>query len=267
MDIWLPAIASAHGADLDRVNSYVHWLMAVLFLGWSIYFVYALFRFSASRNPRANPEGTKSHGSTYVEIGVVIAEAILLVGFSVPLWAARVDDFPDPEKATVAHIVGQQFAWNIHYAGPDGKFGRTNPKMVDAQSNPMGLDRADPAAADDVTTVNQLHLPVGKPALIYVSSMDVIHSFALQEMRVKQDAVPGNIIPLWFEPTVTTDEMRKRKGQADWNYQISCAQLCGLGHYRMVGYVTIDTPEQFASWMDEQVKAAKGAGEGGDIWG
>ena len=71
--------------------------------------------------------------------------------------------------------------------------------------------------------------------------MDVIHCFGLQEMRVKQDAIPGIVTPVWFEPTVTTDDMRKRKGDDKWNYEISCAQLCGLGHYRMRGYVTIDT--------------------------
>ena len=150
----------------------------------------------------------------------------------------------------MVRVVGQQFAWNIHYPGPDGKFGKTDPKLVDAQSNPLGLDRRDPAAADDFTTVNQLHLPVGKPAIIYLSSLDVIHSFALQEMRVKQDAIPGMSTPVWFVPTVTSDDMKKRKGDEKWSYEISCAQLCGLGHYRMRGYVTIDTPEQFQAWMD-----------------
>ena len=264
LDRWMPAIASAHGADLDKVNVYVHWLMAVLFLGWTIYFVIVLFRFRAARQPRANPDGVQNHYSTYVEVGVIVAEAVLLLGFSIPLWAARVDQFPEPDKATVARIVGQQFAWNIHYPGADGKFGRTDPKLIDAQSNPLGLDRADPAAADDVTTVNQLHLPVHKPALIYVSSMDVIHSFALQEMRVKQDAVPGNLIPVWFEPTVTTDEMRKQKDKPEFNYEIACSQLCGLGHYRMRAFVTVHTQEGFQAWLDEQ--AANLSGQEGSFW-
>ena len=180
----------------------------------------------------------QSHASTYVEVGVIIAEAVLLLGFSIPLWAERVNQFPAESEATVVRVIGQQFAWNIHYPGPDGKFGKTDPKLVDAQSNPIGLDRSDPAAADDVVTVNQLHLPVGKPAIIHISSLDVIHSFALQEMRVKQDAIPGMSTPVWFIPTVTSDDMKKRKGDEKWSYEISCAQLCGLGHYRMRGYVT-----------------------------
>ena len=198
---------------------------------------------------------------------MIVAEAVLLLGFSIPLWAERVNQFPPEGEATVVRVVAQQFAWNIHYPGPDGKFGRTDPKLVDPQSNPLGLDRGDPAAADDVTTVNQLHLPVGKPAIIQISSLDVIHSFAIQEMRVKQDAIPGMSTPVWFVPTVTSDDMKKQKSDEKWSYQINCAQLCGLGHYRMVGYVTIDTPEQYQAWMDAEVKKAKGGEGGGGFWG
>jgi cytochrome c oxidase subunit 2 len=262
----LPALASEHGGALDDLTLYVHILMAVLFVGWGTYFVVALMRFRASRNPQANPDGVKNHSSTYVEVGVIVAEAVLLIGFSVPLWAQRVDEFPNPAEATVVRVVGQQFAWNVHYPGADGTFGRADAMLVDSQSNPIGLDRKDPAAADDVVTVNQLHLPVDKPAIVYVSSLDVIHSFGLKEMRVKQDAIPGLSTPLWFVPTVTTDAMRTALGNPEWNYEISCAQLCGLGHYRMRGYVTIDTAEQFRAWMDAEVKKLQGGGDE-DIWG
>jgi cytochrome c oxidase subunit II len=265
--LYLPALASAHGGALDRMTLWVHLLMLVLFVGWSIYFVIVLLRFRASKSPKANPEGVQNHASTYVEIGVIVVEAVLLLGFSIPLWAERVNQFPPEGEATVVRAVAQQFAWNIHYPGPDGKFGRTDPKLVDPQSNPLGLDRGDPAAADDVTTVNQLHLPVGKPAIIQISSLDVIHSFAIQEMRVKQDAIPGMSTPVWFVPTVTSDDMKKQKSDEKWSYQINCAQLCGLGHYRMVGYVTIDTPEQYQAWMDAEVKKAKGGEGGGGFWG
>lgn len=261
----LPELASAHGGDLDRLTLYLHMLMGVLFTGWAIYFVIALFKFRASKNPVANPDGVQSHASSYIEVAVVVAEAILLLGFSVPLWAARVDQFPPEKDATRVRVVGQQFAWNIHYPGPDGIFGKTDVKLVDAQSNPLGLDRKDAAAADDFTTVNQLHLPVNKPVIVYLSSLDVIHSFGLQEMRVKQDAIPGIVTPLWFTPVVTSDDMKKRKGDDKWSYEISCAQLCGLGHYRMRGYVSIDTAEQFAAWTADQAKAAKDAGSG-DEW-
>ncbi len=250
--LFLPLSASEHAPRLDFMLELVHWLMLLLFVGWSIYFIVALARFRASRNPQASYEGAKGKPAKWAEVGVVIAEAILLLGFSFPLWAERVEAFPDEREATVVRVVGEQFAWNVHYPGPDGIFGRTDPALVDLQTNPLGLDRSDPAAADDIVTLNQLHLPVNKPALIYVSSKDVIHSFALWEMRVKQDAIPGLRIPVWFVPTVTTAEARARTGNPEYNFEIGCAQLCGLGHYRMRGFLTVETAEEFQAWLDEQ---------------
>lgn len=260
----LPRVASAHGAALDHTLGLVHILMLVLFVGWGSFFLYVLFRFRRGANPRADHVGVTGKTSTWLEVAVAAVEAVLLIGFSIPLWAARVEKFPPAGEATVVRVVGEQFAWNVWYPGPDGVFGKQDPAKIDVQSNPLGLDRQDPSAKDDVTTVNQLHLPAGKPALIYLSSKDVIHSFALQEMRIKQDAVPGVLIPVWFEPTVTTDEMRKIRNQPDYNYEISCAQLCGLGHYRMRGFVTIDTADGYKQWMDAE--QAKLGGEGDSFW-
>ncbi len=230
----------------------VHILMGVLFAGWLCFFLYALYRFRRKSNPVANYKGATGHTSTYLEIGVAVVEAVLLIGFSIPLWAKRVAAFPAESEAVVVRVVGEQFAWNIHYPGPDGIFGKTDNTLIDLQTNPLGIDRSDPDAKDDITTVNQLHLPVGKPAIVKLSSKDVIHSFNLTEFRVKQDAVPGLVIPLWFEPTISTDDMRKRLGDDEFVYEIACAQLCGLGHYSMRGYVTIDTPEGFQAWLDEE---------------
>ena len=190
---------------------------------------------------------------------MAVVEAVLLIGFAIPLWAARVDAMPPESEALVVQVTGEQFAWNIHYPGPDGIFGRTDIKLIDLQSNPLGLDRSDPAAKDDVTTVNQLYLPVNKPVIVRLRSKDVIHSFGVPEFRVKQDAIPGLTIPIWFVPNVTTAEMRTRTGNPEFQYEIACAQLCGLGHCRMRGLVTVQTAEEFQKWMDEQVKEARSA--------
>ncbi len=248
----LPEVASAHGGALDSLTGMVHWMMLVLFVGWSLLFVYMLFRFSAKRHPKANYHGLKTNASTYAEVAVALVEAVLLIGFSVPLWSDRVDDFPELSDAVEVRVVAEQFAWNVHYPGPDGTFGRTDVSLVDAETNPLGIDLGDPAAADDITTINQLHLPVNKPAVLHLSSKDVIHSFTLNRMRVKQDMVPGLETPVWFTPTVTTAEMAEREGAGeDFNYEISCSQLCGLGHYRMRGFLTIDTQEAFETWLVE----------------
>ena len=128
--------------------------------------------------------------ASYIEWAVAFVELVLIVAFAIPAWAARVDAFPSPNEATVVRVVAEQFAWNVHYPGADGQFGRTDIKLVAAE-NPLGLDRSDPAAKDDFNSVNQLALPVNKPAIIHLSSKDVIHSFSLIQMRVKQDTIPG----------------------------------------------------------------------------
>ena len=242
LEQFLPLVASAHGHEVDRVITLVHVLMLLLFVGWGAYFVIALFKFRKKRNPRANYEGIHSHVSTAVEVGVVLFEAILLIGFSIPFWAKNVTAIPTGDDVTEVRIHAEQFAWNIHYPGPDRVFGKTDFKFFDKQSNPMGLDPNDPAGMDDVTTINQLHLPMDKTALIYLTSRDVIHSFFLPVMRVKQDVIPGMRIPIWFTPIKT--------GQ----WEIACAQLCGLGHYRMRGFFNVMTPEEFEKWAASKTK-------------
>ena len=250
----LPTLAAANGAQIDNLIGWIHIFMFVLFVGWGGFFLYCLFRFRRSRNPVADYAGVRSHASSYLEIGVAIVEAVLLIGFSIPLWAARVDHLPSESEALVVEVTGEQFAWNIHYAGPDGKFGRTDIKLLDMQSNPLAIDRDDPAAKDDVTTLNQLYLPVNKPIIVRLRSKDVIHSFGVPEFRVKQDAVPGLTIPIWFTPNVTTAEMRSRTGNSEFQYEIACAQLCGLGHAKMRAFVTVVSAEEFQKWMDDKVK-------------
>ncbi len=261
MERWLPPNAAAHGAQIDSALNWVHWLMALLFVGWMAFFLIALWRFRRARNPVANHTGVTSHASSWLEGAVAVAEGVLLIGLSIPLWADRVQEFPPEKDAVVVRMVGEQFAWNIHYPGPDGVFGRTSIDKIDLQSNPLGIDRSDPAAKDDVTTVNQLNLPVGRPAIVHLSSKDVIHSFNVPEFRVKQDAVPGITIPVWRVPTVTTAQMRQKLGKPEFVYEIACAQLCGLGHATMRGFVTVQEPAEFQKWMDEQVAAAASSGE------
>jgi cytochrome c oxidase subunit 2 len=250
----LPALAATHGAQIDNLIGWIHVFMLVLFVGWGAFFVYTLVRFRQSRHPVATYTGVKSHASSYLEVGVLVVELVLLFGFSIPLWAMRVDRIPAESEALVVQVTGEQFAWNVHYPGPDAKFGRTDLKLLDVQSNPLGLDRADPAAKDDVTTLNQLYLPVDKPIIVKLRSKDVIHSFGVPEFRVKQDAIPGLTIPIWFVPDVTTEEMRARKGNPEFQYEIACAQLCGLGHYRMRGFVTVLNTDEFQKWLDEKIK-------------
>jgi len=238
---WLgmPVAASAHAGEVDHIMVLVHWLMLALFIGWGGFFVYVLVRFRRSRNPQASYAGARGRLASVVEVGVLVAEIVLLAFFSIPFWSTNVDAEPPMERATVVRVVAEQFAWNFHYPGADGRFGRTDIALVDPD-NPLGLDRRDSAAKDDITTIYVLNLPVGRPVIIQLSSKDVIHSLALPQMRVKQDAIPGIVQPVWFTPTQTG------------RWEIACSQLCGLAHYRMKATYSIQTDEQYAAWLAEE---------------
>ncbi len=303
----LPLDASAHGPEIDAMIAVIHWLMLVLFVGWGAFFGYTLVRFRKSRNVNADYAGVKSHLSSYLEIGIAIFEIVLIIGFAIPLWAKRVNEFPSEKDALVVHVIAEQFAWNVHYSGPDGIFGKTERNLVTPE-NPTGLDRSDPAGKDDITTINQLTLPVNKPVIIRLTTKDVIHSFGIPLLRVKQDVIPGQDIPVWFKAIETTENIKTRltkpypiaggqyapvlthmvamqdyvgkdstiilgKGMPvtaeviqqlvdvdvamiqagpDTPMEIACAQLCGLGHYRMRGYVSIKTQEEYEAWLKEE---------------
>ena len=235
---WLPPDVSVHGAKIDQLMSVLHWFMALLFIGWGIFFVYCLFRFRARPGHAALYTPVKAVATKYIEGFVLVVEVFLLFGLSTPVWLAYKNDVPDPSKALHVRMVAEQFAWNFQYPGKDGKFGKTDPSQIGGD-NPLGLDPEDPAGKDDLVTVNNLHIPVHRPVIVDISSKDVIHSFNVPVLRVKQDTIPGQQIAVWFEAT------------QPGHFELACAQLCGLGHYRMRGDVLIETPEEFAKWEAE----------------
>ncbi|HVU07392.1 MAG TPA: cytochrome c oxidase subunit II [Verrucomicrobiae bacterium] len=240
----MPPLASANGQDVDDLIIYVHWLMFALFIGWIIYFFYAIWRFRSSRNPKADYVGVRNHASSYIELTVAAIEAVLLIFVAVPLWARAVDKFPEASESTVIQVVAQQFAWNVRYAGPDGIFGKQDMKFVTAD-NVFGVDPSDTNGKDDIQTLNEIHVPVNKPVIIYLSSKDVIHSLKIISMRVCQDAIPGLRIPVWFKPTQVG------------RYQINCAQLCGNGHASMSGgYLTVESEADYEKWLKSKSGAA-----------
>lgn len=233
----LPPVASAHGQGVNNLISYIHWLMGALFVGWFAFFLYALWRFQARRNPKGDYMGVRTHASSYLEVTVAGIEAVLLLFVAIPLWAQRVDDFPKESESTVIQVSAQQFAWNARYAGADLTFGKQDMKLVSG-TNTFGIDPEDPAGKDDVQVLNEIHVPVNKPVIAYITSKDVIHSFKVSTMRVTQDAIPGMRVPVWFKPT--------KEGR----HQIYCAQLCGNGHAAMAqGYLVVESEEAYAKWL------------------
>ena len=239
---WLPAAVSAHAPALDAVLFGIHGHILLIFAGWLTLFIAVLIRFRAGANPEARQAGARKLWPLLAIAGVIAGDVLILATQALPAWAARMAPPPAGVTPVEVRVTGEQFAWNIHYPGPDGVFGRTDNALISA-SNPVGIDREDPPAADDIGLLNILTLPVDRTIVIQLTSRDVVHSFTLNEMRVKQDAVPGMITRTWFTPT--------RVG----NWEIACSQLCGLGHYRMRGELHVVTAAGWEEWMkDEQAR-------------
>ncbi len=240
----LPELASEHGAMIDHMLNAVHWFMLVLFVGWTAFFVYVLWRFRQKRQPKADYHGIKSHFSTHLEIGVVLVEVMLLIGFAFPLWAKRVNEFPVDGNPVLLRATGWQFGWTFHYPGNDMTFGPRSETMLTGGVGDIGLDWRDDTARDDIVVRQTMTVPVNRPVIIQLGSLDVIHNLAFPNMRIAQDAIPGGEIPMWFTPTKTG------------TYDIVCGQLCGGGHYAMQGFIEVVSGDEYATWVKSQSDTA-----------
>ena len=246
--LFMPVLASENGRPVDDLIIWIHWLMIALFVGWFGYFIYALWRFHAKRNPKADHVGVRSHASSYVEVIVAGIEVVLLVFVAIPLWAnsSDVTRIPDAKDALTVQVVAQQFDWNFRYAGKDGIFGKQDMTVV-SETNLFGVLPDDPNGKDDVQLLSLLHVPVNRPIILHITSKDVIHSFKVIALRVTQDAIPGMRIPTWFKAT------------KEGTYQINCAQLCGNSHFAMSrGMLIVESQAEFDKWLTSKAAAQAG---------
>ena len=224
--------------------SLVHWLMVVLFVGWGAFFIFVLVRFRKKAQPRgrlrrarraSSRRGSRSRSSSR----------------KWSCWCStpsrpgrtRVRDFPAENEATVVRVVAEQFAWNVHYPGPDGKFGRTDikPRRGRQSARPRSHRTRTPRTTSRPSTSSTL--PVDRPVLVHLSSKDVIHSFGLFEMRVKQDAVPGLDIPVWFIP----NQHRRLRDRL-----LAAVRPRPLPDARLL---SVKTDADYKAWLAEEAKA------------
>src|SRR5713226_322594 len=234
---WFPPPISRHGQAYDEQFNATLCLTGVIFfcaqmaLGWVI----VKFRDSGGR-------ARYSHGNNVLEVLWTSATALLFIGLALAgtrIWAA-VHFAEAPADALRIEVLGKQFAWSFRYAGPDGKFGRTDIKLInDANGNPFGIDDKDPASKDDITSAS-IKVPAGKPILLILKSRDVIHNFYVRELRLKQDLVPGMEIPFHFQ----ADKIGV--------YEVPCSELCGLGHHQMRTTLEVMLEANFENWKREQ---------------
>lgn len=242
----LPHDASIQGGGTDHLLFAVHMLMVVLFVGWLAYFIFVLFRYHESRNKVADYLGVQSHASTYIEGLVAFIEGALLIGLAIPVWSKTVDKFPSEKESTVVRLIAQQFQWNAWYPGTNGVFVNADPKFV-TSDNPFGFDKSDPNYKYNFVVTTDFMIPNQKPVLVYLSSLDVIHSFSCRPLRTMQDAIPGVRFPVHFTPNEAG------------TYQINCAQLCGSGHYGMKGTIQVVPQADYDKWVAQKSAAAAAA--------
>jgi cytochrome c oxidase subunit 2 len=213
----LPETVSTFGPALDDLYYVILWITGIVFFATEITLVVFMVKYR-------HREGRKAeyiHGSNKAEVIWTVIPFVIVMGlafYSKALW----DEIRDPDRippdSFPINVMASQFEWNATYAGADGQFG----------------------TSDDFVSRNLLHIPVDRPVVVYLEAEDVIHSFFLPDFRVKQDAVPGMMTPVWFQATRTGE------------FTLACAELCGLGHYTMDGRIVVDSEADFQSWLDSQ---------------
>jgi cytochrome c oxidase subunit 2 len=236
----LPLAASEHAADFDGVLTAVHLHMMIQAVAWGTFFVYCLIRFRQHAQPGAKQGGLNPAIPIVAIALVVVGDALMLATTALPVWLERTT-LPSPAaRPFEVRVAAEQFAWNIHYPGPDSRFGTTSSALISV-ANPLGIDRASDGGRDDIGLQNVLTVPVGRPTIVQLTSRDVVHSFTLNEMRVRQDTTPGLVVRTWFTPTTTG------------RWEIACSQLCGLGHYRMRGVFAVLSHDDWEVWQAREV--------------
>jgi cytochrome c oxidase subunit 2 len=215
---WLPENVSTYGQDIDWLFHLIYWITGLTFVLVAVCFVAFLVLYRDRPGRRAR----YTHGNSTLEIVWTVVPALILVVLtflSVPAWSRIKMQMPQTDL--VINVTGKQFNWEITYPGPDGKFG----------------------TADDKTLLDEMHVPINKPVRINLRGRDVIHSLFVPQFRFKQDAVPGRDIAQWFEVT--------KPGK----YEAPCAELCGFGHSGMKAWIYAHTPEDYAKWAAENLRA------------
>ena len=237
---WFPPAITNFGHEIDDQFARTFVITGIVFVAAQFGLAYAVYRFRDH-----GQKVTYFEGNNTMEIVWTLATVVLFVGLGLyarSAWA-QVHFIGASEGAIPIEITAQQFAWNFRYAGPDGKFGRIKPELVSASTgNPVGLDSTDPLSKDDIVSP-VIAVPVGREVELIIKSQDVTHSFYVRELRLKQDAVPGMEIHMHF----TANEVG--------NYEIACAELCGLGHYRMHSMLQVMSEADYEKWLKDQEAA------------
>ncbi len=242
--------ASVQGEKIDRMLYITISITGIVFFITQILLFWFAYRYQYNEKRKAYyfPHNNK------LELIWTVVPAIALsvmVGFGLIYWFQITGD--PPKDALQVEVVGKQFGWIYRYPGKDNIFGKKYYRDInDAKNNSLGLIWDDASSHDDLVVQQTMVLPVGRPVKFIINSRDVIHDVGMAAFRMKMDAVPGTPTTLWFTPKYTTEEMKVKTGRPDFEYEISCDQMCGRGHFTMKGVINVVSPEQFILWRAKQ---------------
>lgn len=242
-EFFLPEAASQHGKVTDNLFWITTWVIMAMFLFTNFILFYFSFRYRFKKDRKA----TFYPDNHILEIVWTIVPAIILTSLIVTglkTW----NDITDkaPADSQVIEIKAKQFGWEVRYPGQDGELGNYDYRLIDA-TNQFGMDFTDDAAMDDIVP-RKIYLPKGKPVLFKIRAVDVLHSVFAPHFRLKMDAVPGMVNEFWFVPEISTEEMRAKTGNPEFNYELACTEVCGRGHFAMRMEIVVYEEDEFNEW-------------------
>jgi cytochrome c oxidase subunit 2 len=234
---WFPESISEHGPLVDHQFAITIIVCGIAFAAAQIGLGWVVWKY---RDSSAATRATYSHGNNRLEVVWTVVTAVVFISLAIMgqrVWAS-LHLHAAPAGSYTVEVVAQQFSWNFHYHGKDNVFGRTDPNLIDDSAlNYVGLDDTDPNAKDD-SVVSTLVVPVNRPVELILKSKDVTHSFFVPQLRFKQDLVPGMAIPVHF----TVNKVGK--------YELACAELCGMNHYKMKSYMLVLPENEFSELVN-----------------
>jgi len=246
--------ASQHGVKIDNMLYITIAVTGVVFIITQVLLFWFAFKYQFSEKRKAL---YLSHNNRLEVIWTVVPAIALtvLISFGLYYWFNITGDAP--KDALVVEVTGKQFAWIFRYPGKDNQFGKKYYRNInEGKMNQLGLLWDDKAAQDDIIVAGQeMYLVVNKPVKLIINSRDVVHNVGLAHFRMKMDAVPGTPTTMWFTPLYTTAQMKEKTGNPNFEYEISCDQMCGRGHFTMRGVIRVVSEDEFLLWRAKQVPA------------
>ena len=246
----LPEAASKHGEDYDLLMNITMGLIIFVFIVTQTLLFFFAYKYAFSKNRRAT---YFAHSNT-LELwwtGVPSLVLTILILFGLNTWNEIMQPVNEDEEHVLIELYGKQFDWTARYAGKDNKLGRASVKNI-AGTNALGLDSSDVHANDDIIVKGEFHIPVGVPVQFIMRSQDVLHSAYMPHFRAQMNCVPGAKTQFNFTPTITTEEMRQKTGNPDFNYILLCNKICGAAHYNMQMNIIVESKEDYEKWLAEQ---------------